>query len=91
MKIWGNRVYLNIPPQKEYIVTVPEEIKKQQQQEYLESLDRLEVFAVGDEVKNIKKGDKVQVDPIGLRRARLIEVEKEMKASVEENEIMHTW
>lgn len=91
MKIWGNRVYLSVPPPKEYKVSVPDHIKAQEQQEYLEKLDRLEVFNVGAEVKNIKIGDIVQVDPIGLRRGRQLKIGDDLKISVEENEIMHTW
>lgn len=89
MKILADRVYLLMPPMKEYIVSVPDELKAQEQQEYLQKLDSLTVFDVGLEVKEIKKGDKVQVDPIGLRRGRMIEVGKNKIISVQESEIMH--
>lgn len=89
MKILGDRVYLKLPPLKEYAIEVPDELKAHEQQEYLQKLDRLTVFDVGLEVKTVKKGDQVQVDPIGLRRGRMIEIGKNKVISVQESEIMH--
>jgi hypothetical protein len=89
MKILGDRVYLIMPPMKEYSISVPDALKEQEQQEYLQKLDKLTVFDIGLEVKNVKKGDEVQVDPIGLRRGRMIEVGKNKLISVQESEIMH--
>ena len=75
MKLLGNRIYLEMPQQKEENkLIVDENTKEALQKEMLKKMSKLKVHSVGDVVTNIKKGDVVLVDPGKLSQGHLVEL-----------------
>ena len=57
----------------------------------LANLKRLEVYALGEEVTNVKVGDFVYVNIMYLQSAELVEVEGEEKIMVSDRDIAIVW
>jgi hypothetical protein len=57
----------------------------------LANLKRLEVYALGEEVTNVKIGDFVYVNLMYLQSAELVEIEGEEKIMVRDSDIAFTW
>lgn len=91
MKLKGIRILLTIPKKEESVIEVSEELKKQQQEEYFKKLSSLEVFAVGDAVEGIKKGDKVYIPSADLQRADFVMIEGENKAMISATTVAIVW
>ena len=99
MKILGNRVYLEKPELPETKTYISEELKKQMEADLVEKYDRLKVFALGKGVlptgevsePEVKVGDEVLVDPNGLRRGVVIQIDGKSIVSVSYFDIMHVW
>ena len=95
MKLLGNRVYLNLPDMKETKVSISDELKQELREEQLSKFDKLEVFAFSEceEVKksSLKIGDKVYVEPMGLKRGTVIKIDGKDKVSVSIFDVMHIW
>lgn len=92
MKIWGNRVCLDLPEQPIHKVEISPELKKQLESEKLKQYDKLKVYAVGENVKELfSPGDEVFVDPSGLQKGSFIEVGDKKKIIVSSYDIAITW
>lgn len=87
----GSRVLLNQPQLKELPLEVPEELKQQLVAEELKKAEKIEVFAVGSEVTDVKPGDIVYVSPYTLSNAELIEVDGGIKMVVRAADIAIIW
>lgn len=97
-EVLANRVYLSLPEIKEYTVTVPEETKKQLQDDLLSKMDRLTVFAKGEGIgegkvllDRLSIGNEVFADPGKIRLCPIFEIEGKRKISVNIYDIMHIW
>ena len=60
-------------------------------QEAMKKWLKLEVFAVGDEVTDVKVGDKVYVQTYALESGEKIEIDGAIKLMVTENAIAIIW
>ena len=64
-KLLGNRVLLKTPALPETKLQLSKEAQESIKQSYLEKLDKLEVYAIGDSVTTVTEGDIVTI-PITL-------------------------
>ncbi len=100
-KLIGNRVYLEIPKKEDTKIIVDHNTKEDLKKEFLKSMNRLKVVAVGEGVglesgttKNvpIQVGDIVLVDHSALARAPIIPITEEMDVTcVNYYDIQHVW
>jgi co-chaperonin GroES (HSP10) len=87
----GHRVLLNRPKREERLIQLTPEMEEELNMKELASLKRLEVFALGEEVTSVKKGDFVYVNLMYLQSAELVEVEGEEKIMVRNSDIAIVW
>jgi co-chaperonin GroES (HSP10) len=87
----GHRVLLNRPKREERLIQLTPEMEEELNMKELASLKRLEVFALGEEVTNVKEGDFVYVNLMYLQSAELVEVEGEEKIMVRDSDIAIVW
>jgi hypothetical protein len=67
IKLRGSRVLLNCPPRRDLGIHLSEEAQKEVLIKELNEMTSLEVFAIGDAVKDIAVGDKVYISPSGQK------------------------
>jgi co-chaperonin GroES (HSP10) len=101
MKVLGNRVYLLLPQLPETKIELSPATKKQLEEEMVGKYDKLEVLAIGEGVNNsavagatnplVKVGDTVMVDPMGLKRGVVFELEDKKVIAVAYYDILHVW
>lgn len=87
----GSRVLLNQPQLKELPLEVPEELKQELINQELKKAEKIEVFAVGSEVTDIKPGDIVYVSPYTLANAEIIELDGAVKMVVRAADVAIIW
>jgi hypothetical protein len=68
-----------------------EEAQKEVLIKELNEMTSLEVFAIGDAVKDIAVGDKVYISPSTIMHAELIDVEGGQKFLIREMDVVLTW
>lgn len=91
-KLHGNRVCLDLPEQPIHKVEISPELKKQLEAEKIKQYDKLKVYAVADNVKELfSPGDEVMVDPSGLQKGTVIEIGDKKKIIVSSYDIAVTW
>ena len=78
-KLFGNRVYLEIPEMPKSSILLSEEAQKTWVEEHKMALNKFKVYAVGDAVSTIKEGDIVAVDMIALTRTQGLKLTKELE------------
>jgi hypothetical protein len=91
IKLKGSRVLLNCPPRRDLGIHLSEEAQKEVLIKELNEMTSLEVFAVGDAVKDIAVGDKVYISPSTIMHAELIDVEGGQKFLIREMDVVLTW
>jgi len=87
----GHRVLLNRPKREERLIQLTPEMEEELNMKELANLKRLEVYALGEEVINVKVGDFVYVNIMYLQSAELVEVEGEEKIMVSDRDIAIVW
>lgn len=87
----GHRVLLNRPKREERLIQLTPEMEEELNMKELANLKRLEVYALGEEVTNVKVGDFVYVNLMYLQSAELVEVEGEEKIMVNDRDIAIVW
>lgn len=87
----GHRVLLNRPKREERLIQLTPEMEEELNMKELANLKRLEVYALGEEVTNVKVGDFVYVNIMYLQSAELVEVEGEEKIMVSDRDIAIVW
>lgn len=75
-KVFGNRVYLEVPKMPESSIVISEESKKKWFEDNKLALSKFTVYAVGDSVNSIKEGDVVAVDQPALARAAVLKIDE---------------
>lgn len=91
-KLRGNRVYLKIPEFKESPIYLSEELKEAFILEEKKKYTKLEVYAVGDIVHDVERGDVVLVDPNALQNAPVISLSDTNKVIlISPFDIIHIW
>ena len=83
----GNRIMLDKPEKKEkkegeLDLIVPDNLEKEAEQEMMKEWTHLNIFAVRDEVKDLKAGDKVYVRTGALHNAEIIDIDGKIKMMV---------
>lgn len=87
----GKRVLLTMPELKKSAVELSAKDEESIMQEAMKKWLKLEVFAVGDEVTDVKVGDKVYVQTYALESGEKIEIDGTIKLMVTENAIAIIW
>ena len=87
----GKRVLLTMPELKKSAVELSAKDEESIMQEAMKKWLKLEVFAVGDEVTDVKVGDKVYVQTYALESGEKIEIDGAIKLMVTENAIAIIW
>lgn len=87
----GHRVLLNRPKREERLIQLAPEMEEEMNMKELIGLKHLEVYAIGEEVTNVKVGDVVYVNLMYLQSAELLEVEDTQKIMVRDSDIAIVW
>jgi hypothetical protein len=87
----GRRVLVNQPEMKESAIQLSEADKAHIEQESMKKWTRLEVFAVGEEVKTVAAGDSVYVSVNAIKGAEVIEVDETIKLMLSEYDVAIVW
>lgn len=87
----GKRVLLTMPELKKSAVELSAKDEEAIMQEAMKKWLKLDVFAVGDEVTDVKVGDKVYVQTYALESGEKIEIDGAIKLMVTENAIAIIW
>lgn len=87
----GKRVLVTVPELKKSAIEISAKDEEMMMQEAMKKWEKIEVFAVGDEVEDIKKGDMVYVQTYALESGEKISVDDHMRILVPENSIAIVW
>lgn len=87
----GKRVLLTMPELKKSAVELSAKDEETIMQEAMKKWLKLEVFAVGDEVTDVKKGDKVYVQTYALQSGEKIEIDGSIKLMINDTAIAIIW
>lgn len=96
-EVLGKYVYIDIPLREEYKFEVDANTKEALEKEFLKTLNKLQIWAVGDNANpKLQEGQWVLVDPEALaRNVKMVDFEidgKEVKkALVLDYHIVHIW
>ena len=92
----GNKVLLDKPEKKEkkegeLDLIIPDSLEKDHEQEMMKEWTHLNVFAVGVDVTDVKKGDKVYVRTGALHNAEIIDLDGSIKMMVLIHDVIMVW
>lgn len=90
-KVRGSRVVLNCPPRKDLGLHLSAEAQQELLIQELKQMNQLEVYAVGDSVKDIQVGDKVYVSPSTIMHSELLTIDGEERFLIREMDIAVIW
>ena len=90
-KVRGVRVLLTPPLIVKSAIQLDAKLEEQLMDEQMKKWGSLEVFAVGDEVVDIKVGDSVYVNPMFLRNSEHVLIDGEDKIIVRAPDIAVVW
>jgi histidinol phosphatase-like enzyme len=91
INVRGSRVVLNCPPRKDLGLHLSAEAQQELLIQELKQMNPLEVYAVGDSVKDIQVGDKVYVSPSTIMHAELVTINGEERFLIREMDIAIIW
>ena len=87
----GRRVLVNQPEMKESTIELTDKDKASIEQEAMKKWTRLEVYAVGREVVNVKKGDHIYASVNAIKGAEVVEIEESIKLMISEYDVAIVW
>jgi len=87
----GKRVLISAPELKKSAVELSIKDEESIMQEAMKKWLKLEVYAVGDEVQDIHKGDQVYVQTYALESGEKIEIDGKIKLLVPDTAIALIW
>jgi hypothetical protein len=87
----GKRVLITIPELKKAAVELSAKDEESRMMDAMKQWQKLEVFAVGDEVSGIMEGSLVYVQTYALESGEKIEVDGKMRILVPENSVAIIW
>ena len=90
MKLLGKRVLVKKPARKESKIELSEADKASIDSDLMKSYTELEVTHVGDEVTNVKVGDRVYIGT-SLEHSELIQIEDDFFFMVPDRDIAIIW
>ena len=91
----GNKILLDKPEKKEeeskLDLILSEDDEKAMEKDMMKEWTHLNVFAVGEEVNDVKVGDKVYVRTGALHNAEIIDMDGKIKMMVLVHDIIMIW
>ena len=91
MKLRGRRVLINIPERKESAIELSEKDKAMIEEEEMKMWTQLAVHAVGNDVTEIKAGDKVYLSVSAIQDAERVLIDGEVRLMINEGAIAIIW
>jgi len=91
MILRGTRVLINIPEKKESAIELTEKDKAMIEEAEMTKWTRLVVHAVGEDVKEIQKGDEVYLSVSAIQDAERVWVDGSIKMMVNQGSIAIIW
>ena len=90
-KLKGNRIYLELPELKKGKIILTDAAVKEMY-ETIKNKERFKVYAVGESVMDLKEGDEVRVDNMGLARSEVVKLSEELSVlQISMFDISHVW
>ena len=90
-KLRGKRILLSKPNTEKSSIELTTTQQAEIDAYLMKKWTTLEVFAIGDAVKDIAVGDKVYISPSTIMHAELIDVEGGQKFLIREMDVVLTW
>lgn len=87
----GKRVLITVPELKKSALEISAKDEELMMQEAMKKWQSLEVYAVGNEVEGIKKGDMVYAQTYALESGEKIEVDGSMRILIPDNAVAIVW
>jgi len=89
----GRTILVDVPVRKESAIQLSEKDEEHIMQETIKLWNKLEVYAVGDKVEDVKVGDKVYVrtSALNLETVERLEVGGSMKFVLSEMDVVIIW
>jgi hypothetical protein len=91
MILRGKRVLITVPELKKSAVTLSAKDEESIMQEAMKQWQKLEVFAVGDEVTGINVNDMVYIQTYALESGEKIEIDNKIRILVPDTAIAIVW
>jgi len=91
MKVLRKRILLDKPEIEESVLQLSPEMQEEFEMKQIAKWKKLRVFAVGDEIADIKEGDLVYVSPSHLQTAEVVQVDGVDKIMIAEMHIAIIW
>ena len=91
MKLRGKRVLISTPELKKSALELTSKDEDMIMREAMKQWQKLEVFAVGDEVTNLNAGDLVYIQTYALESGERIEIEGNIKFLVPDTAVAIIW
>ena len=91
MKLLGKRVLINVPQKKESVIELTAKDEDEIMREAMKVWNKLEVFAVGNEVDLVVPGTQVYIPTFSLQSAEKIEIDGSIKLLVYQGDIAIVW
>lgn len=95
-KLFGQRVYLEFPEMPKSNLFLDAKAKKEVREDYLKTISRLKIYAVGGDITYLKEGDEVMVDPVIFNpdnpKMRLIDLSEDRTVLlISVYDVIHLW
>lgn len=90
-QVLGSRILLSVPAAPESVIELTEEGKQARHMEFVMSLKSLEVFATGEDVTKVKKGDNVYVPPGIAVSGDKVMIDGQVKLLLGERDVAIIW
>jgi hypothetical protein len=91
MKLRGKRVLISTPELKKSALELSASDEDMIMRDAMKQWQKLEVFAVGDEVTNLNAGDSVYIQTYALESGERIEIEGNIKFLVPDTAVAIIW
>ena len=91
MKLRGKRVLISTPELKKSALELTSKDEDLIMRDAMKQWQKLEVFAVGDEVTNLNAGDSVYIQTYALESGERIEIEGNIKFLVPDTAVAIIW
>lgn len=89
-KLRGRRILIEKPVRPESAIELTEEVKMSLDHEFMKKWSRLKVYAVGEDVTDVKVGDEVYVGS-ALTTSEILEIEGKHFLMIGEHEVAIVW
>jgi len=90
-KLRGKRVLVTVPELKKSAVELSAKDEEMIMMEAMKKWQSLEIYEVGDDVVDLKPGDKVYVQTYALESGEKIEVDEKMRILIPDTAVAIVW